>query len=371
MGLEKNKILLPIGGRPVIAWTLAAFLAAPQIDDIILVIRRQDEVEIGRILNDVGSAKSITVVYGGAQRTDSVAAALGALRPAISHVLIHDGARPLIEQSTISAVVDGLRKYSAVIPTVDVTNTIKVVADSAVKETLQRSRLKAVQTPQGFARGLFEGMLAFAKKSTDSFTDDASIAEAMGEVVYSVAGAMSNMKVTNAQDLAIAEVLLGDRSVQMRTGTGYDVHRLVTGRKLIIGGVDIPFERGLDGHSDADVLLHAITDALLGAAGLGDIGLHFPDDDARYENIDSLILLKRAMQSVLEKGYLVNNVDATVVCQRPKLRPHIAQMTDNIARALNVAADRVNVKATTTEGLGFEGEGLGISAQSVVTIVAK
>ncbi len=369
MGLEKNKILMPIGGRSIVGLTLVAFLAAPNIRDVILVIRPQDDLEIRQILNDIGDSERVAVVYGGAQRTDSVAAAAAALKRDISHVLIHDGARPLIKQSTISAVVDGLSDYSAVIPTVNVTNTIKVVADNSVQKTLLRSQLKAVQTPQGFDRKLFERMLSFCEQSSDSYTDDAAIVEAMGETVYCVAGDVSNIKVTNAQDLLLAEALLKDnRGGAMRVGTGYDVHRLVEGRKLIIGGVDIPFTKGLEGHSDADVLAHAITDALLGAAGLGDIGLHFPDSDNSYKNIDSLVLLKRAMQSVVAKGYKVNNIDATVVCQSPKLRPHIAQMTANIAAVLQVDEDKVNIKATTTERLGFEGEGLGISAQAVASL---
>ncbi len=369
MGMEKNKILMPIGGSPVIGLTLSAFLAEPRIDAIILVIRRQDESEIEQILSNLKGAERITVVYGGAERTDSVAAAVAALKRDVGCVLIHDGARPLIKRSTITAVLDALRSHAAVIPTVPVSNTIKVVADGVVQKTLQRSQLNAVQTPQGFERDLFERMLAFSEQSQASFTDDAAIAEALGETVYCVAGDVGNIKITNAQDLLVAETLLmNSRGGVMKVGTGYDVHRLVEGRKLIIGGVDIPFEKGLEGHSDADVLLHAITDAVLGAAGLGDIGLHFPDSDDRYHNIDSLLLLERAMQSVAEKGYKVNNIDATVVCQRPKLRPHIAQMSANIARALNVDVNCVNVKATTTEGLGFEGEGLGISAQAVASL---
>ncbi len=155
----------------------------------------------------------------------------------------------------------------------------------------------------------------------------------------------------------------------MRVGLGYDVHRLVEGRKLIIGGVVIPFEKGLAGHSDADVLTHAIIDALLGAAGLGDIGLHFPDDDDTYKDSDSIVLLKRALDSIFEKGYRVNNIDATVVCQRPKLRPYIAQMETVLAAALQIEKSQLNIKATTTEKLGFEGEGLGISAQAIVSLV--
>ncbi|MBQ7454905.1 MAG: 2-C-methyl-D-erythritol 2,4-cyclodiphosphate synthase, partial [Clostridia bacterium] len=228
--------------------------------------------------------------------------------------------------------------------------------------TPDRSVLRAVQTPQGFSRALLERA---HREITDRCTDDAALVSRLGVPVRLVSGSPRNIKLTAKEDLAMAEFYLGGR---LRVGHGYDAHRLVEGRKLILGGVDIPYEKGLLGHSDADVLLHAIMDALLGAAALGDIGKHFPPSDASYKDISSVQLLEKTAALLTEAGFSVQNVDATVVAQRPKLAPYLTQMRQNIADALKIDVSAISVKATTTEGMGFEGRGEGISAHAVALV---
>ena len=223
------------------------------------------------------------------------------------------------------------------------------------KGTLERSDLRCVQTPQGFSAGLL--MDAYANAFTDGsdFTDDAGIVEAFGHKVSLVKGSEDNIKITTPEDVVL----------ETRIGKGFDVHRLVEGRKLILGGVDIPYEKGLLGHSDADVLLHALIDAILGAASMGDIGRLFPDTDPAFKDASSLVLLERAWNAVKYRGYDFINADITVICERPKLAPHIDKMGDNICNVLNISRERINIKATTTEKLGFTGRGEGIAAEAV------
>ena len=237
-------------------------------------------------------------------------------------------------------------------------------------QTPDRAALFAVQTPQCFCRNLYwKALEAVQGEKVHLVTDDCSLFELAGLPVHLTQGDYANLKITTKEDLPAAAQNKGENT--MRIGHGYDVHRLVEGRKLIMGGVTIPYEKGLLGHSDADVLLHAVSDALLGAAALGDIGKHFPDTDPRYEGADSLMLLREVGRLLDETGYTVGNIDATVLCQAPKLAPHIPAMRQNIANALGLALDDVSVKATTEEHLGFTGEGLGIAAHAVALIEKK
>ena len=252
-------------------------------------------------------------------------------------------------------------------PAVAVKDTIKIANDGAVVQTPDRAALFAVQTPQCFCRNLYwKALEAVQGEKVHLVTDDCSLFELAGLPVHLTQGDYANLKITTKEDLPAAAQNKGENT--MRIGHGYDVHRLVEGRKLIMGGVTIPYEKGLLGHSDADVLLHAVSDALLGAAALGDIGKHFPDTDPRYEGADSLMLLREVGRLLDETGYTVGNIDATVLCQAPKLAPHIPAMRQNIANALGLALDDVSVKATTEEHLGFTGEGLGIAAHAVALI---
>jgi len=237
-----------------------------------------------------------------------------------------------------------------------------------VVDTPARASLYEAQTPQAFHARALRAAIEALEARGETVTDDAAAMEAAGESVRLVEGAYTNIKLTTPEDLAMAEWMLRGQSAAPRTGYGYDAHRLVEGRPLVLCGVEIPFEKGLLGHSDADVALHALMDALLGAACLGDIGRHFPDSDERYRGVSSALLLEQVRELLAEKGWAVESVDVTVVAERPKLKGYMERMCARTAEALKISPDRVNVKATTTEGMGFEGEGLGISAHATATI---
>lgn len=356
MGFDKLSHRLP-GGLTVLQTSLQAFEKHPRVNDIVLVAGAN--LETCRELAATCS-KPCTAVSGGATRAESVRAGLAAASGEI--VAIHDAARPFVSESVITAAIEAAEKTGAAAPAVPVKDTIKIAdADNRVCSTPDRSTLFAVQTPQCFRRELYHRALAAVTgEKADQVTDDCSLFELAGMPVVLTPGDYANLKITTKEDLK------GENT--MRIGHGYDVHRLVEGRRLILGGVDIPYEKGLLGHSDADVLLHAISDALLGAAALGDIGKHFPDTDPRYEGADSLRLLQEVGRLVNEAGYAVSNIDATILCQAPKLAPHIQTMRANIAGALGLAVDQVSVKATTEEHLGFTGKGEGVAAHAVALL---
>ena len=274
----------------------------------------------------------------------------------------------------IARTLESAQKFGSGVAAVALKDTVKRVdEDSVVVDTPPRDKLRAVQTPQTFEAGLIRKAHA-AYALGERATDDAALAERMGIAVHLTEGDVENIKLTTPEDMLLARQVILRREGQkeekpmVRIGHGYDVHRLTEDRKLILCGVEIPYTLGLLGHSDADVALHALMDALLGAAALGDIGRHFPDTDPAYKGADSGKLLDHVVALLEEKGYAVGNVDVTIICQRPKLKDYIEQMRQNVARHLKVDADCVNIKATTTEKLGFEGEGLGISSHAVACI---
>lgn len=371
MGAGSNKVLLTLAGIPLVVRTVRQLAACPQIEEIIIVSGPEEMGEMHSLVSAMGLTQKWQVVAGGSERQYSVANALAAVSGKAEIIVVHDGARPLADQTAIENVIAAAREYGAAVVAVPVKDTIKVAdANGFVATTPDRKKLWAVQTPQAFQAAILRQ--AYAQALAEGFlgTDDASLVERLGMPVKMVTGSYRNLKITTPEDMVIAAALLeGERT--MRVGIGYDVHRLVAGRNLILGGVEIPYEYGLEGYSDADVLLHAIKDALLGAAALGDIGRHFPDTDPRYKGASSLKLLARVKEILAEKGYEAGNVDATVIAQKPKLAPYIAQMNANIAAVLGIDVDRVNVKATTTEGLGFTGRGEGIAAQAVATVVRR
>ena len=356
MGFDKLSHRLP-GGLTVLQTSLRAFENHPRITQIVLVAGAN--LETCRQLAGACS-KPCTAVPGGATRAQSVCAGLAAATGEM--VAIHDAARPFVSEEVITAAIEAAEQTGAAAPAVAVKDTVKVAAaDGRVLNTPDRSTLFAVQTPQCFRRELYLRALdAVSEDKADLVTDDCSLFELAGLPVVLTPGDYANLKITTKEDLK------GEST--MRIGHGYDVHRLVEGRRLILGGVDISYEKGLLGHSDADVLLHAVSDALLGAAALGDIGKHFPDTDPRYEGADSLRLLQEVGNLVRQAGYTVGNVDATVLCQAPKLAPHIQTMRANIARALDVPVECISVKATTEEHLGFTGQGQGIAAHAVALL---
>lgn len=360
MGCAGNKTLLPLLGESAVCHALRTLRR--HCDGVVMVIRPVDEKDILAAL--AKSRLSVEkIVYGGADRQSSVCNGLTALPDDCDIVLVHDGARPLVDDETVRNVISSVRQYGSGIASTPVTDTFKQVDENGVAvATPDRNFLRAVQTPQGFKKDL---LLRAHHEIKERCTDDAALVSQLGVPVHLCEGSRRNIKLTTPEDIAMAEHYL---NVFPRIGHGYDAHKLVEGRKFILGGVDIPYEKGLLGHSDADVLLHAITDALLGAAAMGDIGKHFPDKDPQYKGISSLLLLEKAVDLLRENGFEPLNIDATVICQRPKLAPHIPQMRENIARACGLEVDCVSVKATTTEGMGFEGEGLGVSTHAVALI---
>lgn len=373
-----NKAFLPLGGRPVLFWTLERLSAVEELAEIVVVVAPEEVAATRGRLAEAGFAKVGAVIAGGKERQHSVAAGLSALSPAVETVVVHDGTRPLVTVETVRRALAALTEkgpWAGVGVGVPVKDTIKVLGeDGRVVGTPPREALWAIQTPQVFPRELLARAHAEAAAAGVLATDDCALVERLGAPVWLVPGEFTNLKLTTPEDLAFAEALLkggpagqGGRG-KVRVGIGYDVHRLVEGRPLILGGVRLPHERGLVGHSDADVLTHAVMDALLGAAALGDIGQRFPDTDQAYAGADSLALLRRVREFVAGAGWQVQNVDAVVAAARPRLAPHVSEMRERLAAALGCAAGAVSVKATTTEGLGFTGREEGIAAQAVVLL---
>lgn len=356
MGFDKLSYRLP-DGQTVLEKSCAALAAHPAVAQLVLVAGANRET-CERIAQRC--PKPCVVVAGGETRADSVRHGLEVASGEL--VAIHDAARPFVSQAVITAALQAAAQTGAAAPAVPVKDTIKVAdADGLVQNTPDRATLYAVQTPQCFSRKLYlEALERVTGEKAHLVTDDCSLFELAGFPVTLTQGDYENYKITTKEDL--------QKEKTMRIGHGYDVHRLVEGRKLILGGVDIPYEKGLLGHSDADVLLHAIMDAVLGAAALGDIGKHFPDTDPAYKGADSLALTRAVAKLIAEHGYTVGNIDATILCQAPKLAPHITTMRQNIADAFGVSLDAVSVKATTEEHLGFTGEGLGIAAHAVALL---
>lgn len=371
MGAERPKQYLPLGGRPVLWHVLARLEASPLVTDIVLVVRREDMDYCRSQLSESGGfAKVAALVPGGAERSASVHR--GLLETRADMVLVHDAVRPFISEGLLERVVAATREHGAALPALPVAETIKEVADDRVVGTPRRERLWQAQTPQGFDRELL--LRAYHAAGTDAVaTDDAALVERLGHPVCVVPGEADNRKLTTPEDLAWAEWRVRAReevpAMGLRIGQGYDVHRLEEGRPLILGGVTVPFARGLAGHSDADVLTHAVIDALLGALAAGDIGQLFPDSDAQYKDISSLVLLEQVGTLIAERGARIQHIDAVVAAQRPKLAPHIAAMRQTLAATLGLEVGRVSLKATTTEHLGFVGREEGMEAQAVALLV--
>lgn len=363
MGSDISKQLLKISGKTVLEYSLDAFSKSEHVKEII-VSSKADEVEIVNLLCKKYS-KFKCVVEGGSIRQESVKKAIAMISDDSQIVAIHDAARPLISTNEINEIISCADKYGAVCPVSKVADTVKKVSNNVITETLDRSVLFLASTPQTFKTSIYKDALKNIKDG-QIFTDDCSIVENYGKKVYTYVMEKDNTKITTVADLDAISHKLENHC--MRVGHGYDVHRLVNERDLILGGVKIPHDTGLLGHSDADVLVHAIMDAILGAASLGDIGKHFPDNDNEFAGISSIVLLERVKRLICDNGFKIQNIDATVIAQAPKLSPYIPQMRVNIAKALEIDVTQVNIKATTEEGLGFTGEKIGISAHSVALL---
>lgn len=366
-----------VAGEPLIAKTMRAMLASPLIECVTPVIHPDDEALFAQAtasLRPDAALRIGTPAHGGATRQQSVHAGLEALaasadaRPEI--ILIHDGARPFASRDLIDRAVHHAKLYGAAIPGFSVTDTIKAVgSNGTIVGTPDRNSLRAVQTPQAFIFDLIlDAHRRANRESRHDLTDDAAVAEFAGHPVFVFEGDVENEKITTNGDFARAEARLHSALLDVRIGQGYDVHAFAEGDHVWLGGLKVPHDRTLSGHSDADVVLHAITDAILGAIGDGDIGAHFPPSQAQWKGAASDIFLHDAMSRVAGRGGLVAHIDATVVCERPKIGPHREKMRQRIAEITGLTLDRVAVKATTSERLGFTGREEGIAALAVATV---
>jgi 2-C-methyl-D-erythritol 4-phosphate cytidylyltransferase/2-C-methyl-D-erythritol 2,4-cyclodiphosphate synthase len=359
------KQFLWVGRETILTRSVAAFTGHARITDVILALPPQTAIE------HAGEAVGkLRVVAGGARRQDSVANAFDAVSPTADIVLVHDAARPFVSADVISRAIDAAIEHGAAIVALPVTDTVKQVTMEAgrrvIAGTIPRESIYLAQTPQAFRRDVLARAVALGRGGAEA-TDEAALAELAGYAVHIVEGDSENVKITTAADLDRARQR-EPRVVAARIGTGYDLHRLVEGRALIIGGVDVPFERGALGHSDADVACHAATDAVLGAACLGDIGRHFPDSDPRWKGASSIDLLQQAAALVRAAGWEIANVDVVVVLERPKIAPHIPRIREGLANALAVPVDQVSVKGKTNEGVDAVGRGDAIAAHAVALL---
>jgi len=353
------KQVLHIAGKPVMRH--AADAIAPYVD---LLQPVGDAAIIGPALDGL---PHLPIVPGGAERQDSVRAGLEALAPhAPDIVLVHDAARPIIPTGTIEALLAALQTHAGAIPAVPVSDTLKRGHNGIIAETVSRQHLFRAQTPQAFK---FAELLRLHRIAAfGAATDDAALLEQAGLSVALVSGAEQNIKLTYAEDLSRVQNILGGQLIP-RIGTGFDVHAMETGRPMIICGITIPFEKGLAGHSDADVGIHALCDAIYGALAEGDIGRHFPPSEATWKDADSAKFLRHAAARIAARGGILSNADITLICEQPKITPHAPAMRARLAELLNVPIELISVKATTSERLGFTGRGEGIAAQASVIVM--
>jgi 2-C-methyl-D-erythritol 4-phosphate cytidylyltransferase/2-C-methyl-D-erythritol 2,4-cyclodiphosphate synthase len=374
-GGAQPKQLVTLAGVPILKRSVDAFLNGYAFDEVVVAVPPELAANPPSYLDDV------IVVAGGARRQDSVANAVRAVAPSSQIIVIHDAARPLVSSSLIERTVAAAIEHGAAIAALQARDTVKRGdASRIIRDTLPRDEIFLAQTPQAFRVGVLRDALlraeAFAKAGTlTDATDEAMLAEAAGHHVHLVEGDPRNLKITTRDDLEMAERLLDGPAPRaaMRIGNGYDLHRLIAGRPLILGGVTIPFEKGLVGHSDADAVCHAVTDAILGAASAGDIGRHFPDTDPAFKDANSVELLRRAAAIVRRGGYEVENVDVVVVAQQPRLSPYVDAMRASLAEALGIDRQQVSVKGKTNEGVDSigAGESIAVHAVALITVLNK
>jgi 2-C-methyl-D-erythritol 4-phosphate cytidylyltransferase / 2-C-methyl-D-erythritol 2,4-cyclodiphosphate synthase len=367
LGAPVPKQLLDVGGRTVLQRSVDAFRTHPAVGDVIVAVPADLLDAPPRWLDGV---RGVRLVAGGARRQDSVANAFDAVAADVEIVLVHDAARPFVTSEVISRAIEGAVAHGAAIVAVPVSDTVKRVgvADGVIVETLPREEIFLAQTPQAFRRDVLGAAIA-AGRDADSVTDEAMLAERAGHRVHVVTGDAANVKITTAADLDRARDRVQTTAGAVgRVGVGYDLHRLVEGRPLVLGGVTVPAERGADGHSDADVVCHAVTDAILGAARAGDIGQHYPDTDPQWKGASSVVLLKESVALVRGRGLAVENVDVVVILERPKIGPYRDAIQSGLAEALGIDATRVSVKGKTNEGVDAVGRGEAIAAHAVALL---
>jgi 2-C-methyl-D-erythritol 4-phosphate cytidylyltransferase/2-C-methyl-D-erythritol 2,4-cyclodiphosphate synthase len=370
------KQFLAVGGCSILERSVALFLAHSAIDEVVVALPAELLADPPSFLRS--SQKPLHLVAGGARRQDSVISAFKAANERSDLIVVHDAARPLATSDLVSRTIAAAAESGAALAALAVSDTLKRSAcnpadagsaELLVAETIPRESIFLAQTPQAFRRDVLRDALALAGTLVEA-TDEATLVERAGRPVRLVQGEATNIKITTREDLQIAEtIVMGGKPARTgRAGVGYDLHRLVEGRPLVLGGVTIPFGRGLMGHSDADAVCHAITDAILGAAAEGDIGRHFPDTDPAWHNASSIELLRRAAQLLRERGLEVGNVDASVIAERPRLAPYIDAMRANVAGALGVSTTRISIKGKTNEGVGELGRGEAIAVHAIALV---
>ena len=358
------KQYLEVGGVPILRHTVDVFLKHSGIDYIQIIIHPDDQELYEAAVGDLDLPKPI---YGGDTRQQSVLNGLEAIGDQMpEYVFIHDAARPFLDHSIINNLIKVVDVSGAVIPALKVTDTIKYMGTDKINSTLDRNYLYRAQTPQAFRyKAIF---MAHRRFENENMTDDSAIAEKSGLQVRIIEGSEKNFKITTSEDLMKAEMMMGKTYTDIRTGYGVDVHAIEKGDHVILGGIKIPHTHSLKGHSDADVALHALTDALLGAMALGDIGDHFPPTDKKWKGASSDIFLKHAADLVYQQEGVIAHIDLTIICEAPKIGPHRDKIRDKISEIIDLDIARISVKATTTEKLGFTGKGEGIMAQAIATI---
>jgi 2-C-methyl-D-erythritol 4-phosphate cytidylyltransferase/2-C-methyl-D-erythritol 2,4-cyclodiphosphate synthase len=369
------KQLLRVGGRAVLERSVDLFLSHPEIQEVVVALPAELVADPPPYLR--AAKKPLRLVAGGARRQDSVQNAFEAVDAAAELIVIHDAARPFATANLVTRTIAAAAESGAALAALQARDTIKRANGSQpplVRETLPRETIYLAQTPQVFARRVLRDALALAGQGAEA-TDEASLAERAGHPVRLVDGEQTNVKITTPEDLSMMEAVASgqDKPLQRpartgRAGTGYDLHRLVPGRPLTLGGLLIPFELGALGHSDADVVCHSVTDAILGALALGDIGSHFPDTDSRWKDASSIDLLKKVVRLAGDHGYEVGNVDVTIILERPKLRGYVDAMRRSLADALGVTAEQVSIKGKTNEGVDAVGRGEAVAAHAVALV---
>lgn len=372
LGSETPKQLLDLGGRSMLGRSVAAFDGHPDVTDLVVVVP-PSLAAAGAAAHVGRTVRPMQIVAGGERRQDSVANAFDRVSAATDVVLVHDAARPFVSAAVISRTIQAAARHGAAIAAVAAHDTVKRVEHAAggavITETIPRDTVYLAQTPQGFRRDVLAKAVALGRSGVEA-TDEAALAERAGFNVHVVQGEASNVKITTEEDLAAARRHTGVAGAG-RIGTGYDLHRLVDGRPLVLGGVTIPSARGALGHSDADVVCHAITDAVLGAASLGDIGRHFPDSDQTWKGASSIALLRQAAAMAAEQGFDVVNVDVSVVLEAPKIKDYIDMMRVGVAGALGIDVAHVSIKGKTNEGMDAVGRGEAIAAHAVALLRHK
>ncbi len=382
MGLPSPKQFFELEGIPILIHTLRVFQQVEAIGVIIVVVPPDDCCRVEELVRKYGLTKVYRVTEGGKERQDSVRLGLEAVPDEVELVLVHDGVRPFVPAAVVENCLREAEISGAAMAAIPVTDTLKAVStEKMIEKTIKRDGVWQAQTPQAVQKSLLKKAYALAADKKDfTATDEAGLMELLGHPVKVVTGSEKNIKITRQEDLILARAILSEsgetakamgKESEYRSGYGYDAHRLAADRHLILGGEKIPHEKGLLGHSDADVLTHALCDAMLGAAGLGDIGEHFPDTDQKYKDISSMKILESVAALISDKGYMLANADITVVAQQPKLAPYFSAMKKNLAAACGVNPAGINLKATTTEGLAFEGREEGMSAHAVVMLKGR